>query len=449
MRGTRRLACGVAALALLAAAPPPAEVCDADACTVRMTAPELLKTSERLVLAGRFADARPLVEAMAATPELAMEQQFLAGYIAVETGDAAAAVKHFRQVLAMRPDMTRARLELARALMIQGKDKAADYHYRLAEEDGELPPEVARTIYSARSLIRDRRTWDVSVDFGFAPDTNINSATTDRTIDVAFGNSTLPVTLDPGARKTTGVGQVASVSGGVRIRMGDGLAMVVDADGNAVNYRGKRADDISSLVAAGPELTFTDGTRVTVQMVGTQRWYGGQRAATTYGAKANVTRNLGEGARVAAQIDVRRIDSGFAETFDGWQFGGYLSYEQVLRRSLVASLSGFARREPLRSDAYSNTEFGVSAGLGGELPFGLNAGLSVQASRANFDAPLAIFGQTRRDWRMQGRAYLGSRDIRLAGFSPSLTYTYSSTRSTIDLYDFDRHRVEVTVARYF
>jgi outer membrane protein len=414
-----------------------------------MTAPELLKTSERLVLAGRFADAKPLVAAMASAPELAMERAFLEGYIAVETGDATTAVKQFRQVLAMRPDMTRARLELARALMIQGKDKAADYHYRLAEEDGELPPDVARTIYSARSLIRDRRTWDVSVDFGFAPDTNINSATTDRTIDVAFGNSTLPVTLDPTARKTTGVGQVASVSGSVRLRLADGLAMVVDADGNAVNYRGTRADDISSLVAAGPELTFTDGTRVTVQALGSQRWYGGQVAAQTFGARANVTRNLGEGARIAGQIDARRVESGFAPAFDGWQFGGFISYEQVLRRSMVASLTGFVRREPLRSDAYSNTEFGMTAGVGGELPWGLNAGLTGQVSRANFDAPLAIFGETRRDWRMQGRAYLGARDIRLAGFSPSLTYTYSTTRSTIDLYDFDRHRVEVTVARYF
>lgn len=452
MTTTGRLLLGGALVALAAAAPAPtaAPACEDGYCRLQMTAPELLRASEQMVLAGRYEEAKPLVAALEHAPELAMERQFLEGYIAVETGDLEGATKKFRQVLALRPDMTRARLELARALMMQGKDKAADYHYSLAEEDDSLPPEIARTIYSARGLIRERRTWDLNVNVGLAPDTNINSATSDRTVDVLLGNTTLPLELDANARARTGVGQTASLSGSVRLRLSDGLAMVVDADGHAINYRGRSADDISSLVAAGPELTLSNGTRLTFAATAGQRWYGGDLATRSYGARAGVQRNLGDGARVGAQFDLRRVDSKFNPAYDGTQIGGYLTFEKVVRRSMVASVTGFARREPLKSAAYSNTEFGVIAGLGGELPWGLNAGLTGQASRAAYDAALPIFGpEPRKDWRLQGRAYLGSRTLRFYGFSPSVTYTYSTTASNIGLYDFDRHRVEFQLARYF
>lgn len=447
-----RLLLGGALVALAAAAPAPtaAPACQDGYCRLQMTAPELLKASEQMVLAGRYQEAKPLVAALQHAPELAMERQFLEGYIAVETGDLDGATKKFRQVLALRPDMTRARLELARALMMQGKDKAADYHFSLVEDDDSLPPEIARTIYSARGLIRERRTWDLNVNFGIAPDTNINNATNDRTVDVLLGNTMLPLELDADARARTGVGQTGSVSGSVRLRLADGLAMVVDADGHAINYQGRSADDISSLVAAGPELTLENGTRLTVAATASQRWYGGDLATRNYGARAGVQHNLGDGARVAAQFDLRRVDSKINSAYDGMQISGYLSFEKVVRRSMVASITGFARREPLKSDGYSNTEFGVIAGMGGELPFGVNAGLTGQASRATYDEALPLFGaEPRKDWRLQGRAYLGARTLRVYGFSPSVAYTYSTTRSNIGLYDFDRHRVEFQLARYF
>lgn len=452
MRRRHLLAAATAVGALAGAAPAPVAEpdCQAGYCSMRMTAPELLTAAEQLVLNKQYEEARPLVAALAQAPELAMERQFLEGFIAAETGDLPTASAKFRRVLALRPDMTRARLELARTLMMQGKDKAADYHFSLAEDDDSLPPEIARTIYAARGLIRERRTWDLNLNFGLAPDTNINNATSDRTVDVLFGNATLPLTLDETARAKSGVGQTASVSGSVRLRLSDGLAVVVDADGHAVNYDGRMADDISSLVAAGPELTLANGTRFTVAATAGQRWYGGEVAMRSYGARAGVQKHLGDGARIAAQFDLRRLESGFSPAYDGWQMAGYVSLEKVVRRTMVASITGFARREPLRSDPYSNTEVGVIAGIGGELPWGLNAGLSGQASRATYDEALAIFGpKPRKDIRLQARAFLGARSVRVAGFSPSISYTYASTLSNIDLYDFDRHRVEFQLARYF
>ncbi len=391
-----------------------------------------------------------MLAALSNAPEMAMETNFLTGYVAVETGDLKGAAKAFRAVLRDRPEIVRARLELARVLMLQGKDSAADHHFRLAEQAADLPPEIARTIRDQRGVIRNRKKWHLNFDVGLAPDSNVNNATDARTIDVSVGNGTIPIELNEEARRKSGVGQVANVSSGVRLRLSDGAAMVIDADGQFVNQSGKAADDVSALLAAGPELTMRNGARVTVQGIASQRWYGGRSATTGGGLRVSYQQDIGAGSRVGVQIDTRRIGSGYGKAFGGWQHAVYASYERVVNRAMVASLSLFARRDDLVSKAYSNTEVGGNVGIGGELPWGLNAGLSGGISRVMFDAPLAFLSpESRKDWRFNARAYLGARSLRVAGFSPSVTYTYNRIDSTLSLYAIDRHRVQFGLARYF
>jgi hypothetical protein len=177
--------------------------------------------------------------------------------------------------------------------------------------------------------------------------------------------------------------------------------------------------------------------------------FGADLATRSYGARATLVTDVTEGGRLQALADVRRTESGFGPGYEGMSYLGSITWEQVVRRSIVASLTGFARREDLRSSAFANTEFGAVAGIGGELPWGLNAGLSLSASHATYDGALAIFPQARKDWRYAARAYVGARTFRLAGFSPSLTYSYTDVRSNLDLYRFDRHRAEFKLARYF
>ena len=447
-------ALAVAALGLIALSPltnsPTLADCANGVCSMRMTAPELLAETEKVVAEKRYDEAKPMLAALSNAPELAMQTHFLTGYVAAETGDLKQAAKEFRAVLRDRPDVVRARLELARVLMLQGKDAAADHHFRLAEQAADLPPEIARTIRDQRGVIRDRKKWHLNIDVGLAPDSNVNNATDARTIDVAFGNGKIPIELDQDARRRSGVGQVATVSGGVRLRLSDGVAMVVDADGQFVNQTGKAADDVSALLAAGPEVTMRSGARVTVQAVASQRWYGGRSATTGGGVRVSYQQDIGKSSRIGVQLDTRRVESGYGEAFGGWQHALYASYERVVNKAMVASVNLFVRRDDFVSKAYSSTEVGTNAGIGGELPWGLNAGVSGGISRVLFDAPLTFLApESRKDWRFNARAYLGARSLRVAGFSPSVTYTYNRIDSSTPLYAIDRHRIQFGLARYF
>jgi Flp pilus assembly protein TadD len=91
-------------LAFVALAPVPAAAAQAQAqlpyeeAALRPEKParELLAEAEALVLAGRYAEARPLVDRLASFPEYALQFNFLQGYIALQAGDPATAEQRFR-----------------------------------------------------------------------------------------------------------------------------------------------------------------------------------------------------------------------------------------------------------------------------------------------------------------------------------------------------------------
>jgi hypothetical protein len=117
---------------------------------------------------------------------------------------------------------------------------------------------------------------------------------------------------------------------------------------------------------------------------------------------------------------------------------------------MIASASLFARRDLLNGAGYSSKEFGLSLGIGGELGHGLNAGISGTASRASYDAALAALSpDPRADWRLSGRIYAGLRSLRVVGFSPSVSYTYTLNDSSLTLYQSERSRFAFNLARYF
>ena len=427
---------------------PPA--CGAQGCRMQLTAAELLTLAEKLVAKGDYERAAPLVAALGQAPDFKFQHLFLTGYMQVETGQLKEAESTFRSLLHSSPGQTRVRLELARVLTLRGKEGAANYHYRLAQKDDALPGDIREAVTGIRSILRSKRNWRASFDVGFAPDTNINSATSAETVDVNFGPIQLPLALSDDARETSGVGQTASANAGLRLRISQKTAMLFDLSARGVNYKGKIADDYQASLAAGPEFRIGDTAAFSVQALGEQRWFGGKRANTDIGARLGLKKILNAGQQLDFSIDGRRTNSGFNSGYSGWIVGGSATYERVIGKSFIASASVFGRRSALNAKEFSNSSAGISLGIGGELPLGLNAGINGSVSRAKYDAAQLFFSaDKRKDWRLFGRAYVGLRSIRVLGFSPSIEYSYSRVDSNYQLNSSKRHRTHFKLARYF
>lgn len=453
MRKFPFIAAATATLLAASASPAVAETqvdCADGACAIEMDGNALLDSASRLIEADRYDEAWLILAALENSPELSSRVNLLKGHVSMRRGDVDGAIGHFRSVLNEQPGQTRARLELARALMIAGRHASADHHFRLAEQDDNLPEDVANLVRSARGLIRDRRGWHLDVEVGLAPDSNINNATDTQHVDLVAGNFILPLRLGENSRAQSGIGQIVGLSGGVEFGLSGNVALSVDADARFTNYSNSDFDDLSGTLAIGPEIRFSDRNRLAVQALASQRFYGWDDAQRSYGLRANYQRVLNRGARLAVAFDGRRIESGFGSQFSGWQFGLYGTYEQVLNRSLIASATLFGRRDALRSDAYAHYEIGGRVGIGGELPLGINAGVSGGVSRALYDGVLPLFSTApRQDWRFNAQVQMGLRSLRVFGFSPSVTYSYGRTDSSVSLFESDRHRVQFGLARYF
>jgi outer membrane protein len=434
----------------VAAVPAALQNCLAGVCTYQLSSGQLLTIATRLVSEKKFDEARFMLSALKSDPAMTVPAKFLEGMIALESGDAKAATGQFRDILRDHPGETRVRLELAKALLAQKQFGAADYHLRLAQVDKNLPEDIARAVSNARSIIRSNRRWRFGFDLGIAPDTNINSATSAQTVDVNFGPQQLPVTLDDAARARSGTGVTASVFGSVRVPIAKRAAIVADLDANMVNYKGKDVDDYSLQISVGPELRLGQSSTLSLQGVSLFRWYGARLAARQFGAKLSFQRDVGTNQRVAVQVDGRHSDSAYGEGYQGWQIGAAASYERVVAKSAIVSASVSGRRELMQVAAYSNTSVGFNLGIGGELPLGINAGIYGGATHAVYDAPQTFFSaEPRRDWRLQARAYVGLRQIKVMGFSPSVEYNYSKVSTNYAIYQSTRHRVEFKIARYF
>ncbi|MBP7952472.1 MAG: hypothetical protein KAZ17_03200, partial [Sphingorhabdus sp.] len=249
--------------------------CNIAGCTLRFTGAQLVAAAEAAIAQRDFANAAPLVEALGQAPDYKFQHRFLKGFIAAETGDIAAAETAFRKILADDPKQTRVRLELARIMLMKGQEGAANYHFRLAQQDKDLPEEIRQTVSSIRSIIRSKRKWNLNFDFGIAPDTNINSATAAETVNINFGPTQVPLTLNDDARKKSGIGQTAGLSAGLRLKASEALAFIIYTDFRGVNYEGKSVDNFQLQLGAGPELRLSPSSSLSVQAIGEQRWYGG------------------------------------------------------------------------------------------------------------------------------------------------------------------------------
>jgi outer membrane protein len=424
--------------------------CVAEVCKATLTADQLAGEAQRMIEAKRYDEARPLIHALAQLPEHRFEARFLTGQLASATGFHADAAKQYKKILADDPSQTRVRLELAREMLAMGQTASADRQFKIAQQDQDLPDDVAKTIRRVRDVIRSHRAWRLDLDFGIAPDSNINNATGADSVNILWGGTTLPLTLDPQAQARSGTGETASLSGGLRLPIAPKLSAIVDVDAAGTNYSGVAYDDYQIQAAGGAELRLSQTASISLQTVGAQRWYGGKPVSRQVGVKGGFQVQLSGRQQIGFQLDARRTNALFDNAYDGWQTAGYATYEHAISKSLVASTGLFARRDWLKAGAYSSLELGVIAGVGGELPYGITFGLSGTASHATFDAPMPIFSlDPRKDWRFSGRATLGNRRWAVWGFSPQVSASYSRIGSTLPYFANDRLRFQFALARYF
>jgi hypothetical protein len=411
--------------------------------TASNTSASALAEAARLFATGQTVAARRLIDGLAAADEGGTERDFLDGMISYSAKDYRRAEAMFRRILDGNPRLVRVRLELARTLFMERKDDQADYHFSLAA--GERPSAlVTHNITRFREAIRARRALRFNVEFGFAPDSNINSATDKETVDI-YG---LPFRLDPSARARSGTGRFVGGDASMRLNRSGKLPLYLGIYGRWTSYRDHQFDDAYAGVEAGPEFGVAGG-QLRATAAGLMRWYGKRPLVSSFGLRADYEKLIGGKWKIGGTLLVRHNDYAKRRDVDGWDVDASVSASRALGLTTLGFADAAITRGAAndRGQAYWRARVGV--GVLKEVGWGLRPQLRVDVSRQLNDGPLAPFGERRQDLRLEGSFSIYKRDWNVEGFAPSLSATYTRNFSTLPIYGERRLRAEMRLTKAF
>jgi hypothetical protein len=226
------------------------------------------------------------------------------------------------------------------------------------------------------------------------------------------------------------------------------VPLYLAAYGRMVRYPEHDFDDIYVGGEAGPEFRLSGG-RLRAAATGLNRWYGGKQLVTSLGGKLNYDKVIGGKWGLEASLALRHNAYARRSDVDGWDVEAAVSANRALGPSALGYAYAGIQRSIARDPGNSSWSGRIGAGVFKEIGWGLRPQISLEAGRQVNDAPLVLFGETRKDWRLQASASLYKRDWNVAGFAPSLRVIWSRSFSTISLYDQKRLRAEFGIAKAF
>lgn len=397
-----------------------------------------------------YALLEPLEPERAGDPDF----DFLLGLAALEVGKNTNAVFALERVLAVNPNHTRARAEIARAYAALGETKTARQEFETVKRQG-VPPEVAVTIdrlLSAIERVEDegRTTVRGYVEGTVGHDTNVNSATSDRNVAVPFFGGAI-FTLEPGGVRRSDTFTTAAAGISLRHPLSREWAVTAGLNGNKrMNSDADEFDTGSTDAHLGVVRTYgkdvfsaalqynqfwVDNDRYREAAGFTAQWqhdYDARNQASLYIQYSDLHYNSQEvrnADRFVLGMNLAHALAGFKTVFYG---GAYVGDE-------VAKRDGF--------EHLGHTLFGARVGAQHEFHRDARAFANLGYEHRRYGAEDPFFLRTRTDkqWNLGvGVAWTPAKNWRV---TPQFQYTRSD--SNIALNDFKREVVSVTVRRDF
>jgi tetratricopeptide (TPR) repeat protein len=370
---------------------------------------------------------------------------FLMGELESLQGKFADAITYYRKILVDHPDIVRVRLDLARALFETKEDDQAEYNFHLALAEGNLPDTVIDNVERYLAIIRSRKHFVWDLNFGLAPDTNINTAAAADHV-VIFG---LPFTLSQQARQQSGVGVTATIDGEYRYDLTPDVRWRTGALVYRVEYPGNSIfDDMTVRVYGGPQWLFKNGD-ISVLGVGQERWYGNDPYSVSSGGRLEGQYWLTKQFLWSSYLE--GLSATYHQEFflDGYYldhanfFSYYIDPTSFVRATVGA---GYQKTE---ASGFTNWYYRLGLAYQREFPWGITANLAPEVRWYYYQGIDPFFDVRRKDRQYFASFSVYKRDFTIFGFSPVFTYSYTTNESNDPLFKYNRNQFQIGVTRQF
>ena len=418
-----------------------------------------VQEARTLVQNGRFDEALTVLRPLVSTHSDRTDVLFLVGLAAIEAARArgetaerdallAEAVTALRAILVDRPDLVRVRLELARAFFLQGEDSLSREHFERVLA-GEPPAAMAVNIRRFLEVIRARRRWSGYFGAAIAPDSNINAASDTKTIHIHG----LPFRLDNDSGARSGVGVVVWGGGEYQHPSSSSLRMRIGADITRLEYAGGNFDRTLVSGHAGPRWLVDRDTEASLLASLRRRSAGGAPSSHDLGARLEVGRRFTRRLTMRGKASWhwreyrRSVDPLDGPILDLMLGAVWLATPTVRTDAAV----GYTRERPktlMRRNSGRWARIGVSAAL----PLGITLEVGGALRWTEYEgrwSPFTPGGTAREDRTRTLHASAFHRALTILGFSPQLTLVNEARRSSAQLHDYKRNRVELRFVKQF
>lgn len=377
-----------------------------------------------------------------------VDNLFVFGMTAKESGHFGKAVQYFQQILNIDQNAHRVKLELAVVLLNQGKKKQAKQY--LEEVKASNPPvEVSRNVKQLLATIasKSQKTWQVTGSIGWIYDSNVNTAPDTDSV-LMFG---LPFQLSTNAKSQSDTAIKSSLGINHIKQLNDKLAWRSGASISSTNYRDiNNLDSVVLSASTGGIWKLNDKTSLGIPLV-TDRVKVGHNFSYysySYGLAPNLQYKVNKQLSLGLQttFSKKKYRGAGDRNLNSRSIAPSIGYQPSEKSFINASLT-FAKDDS-GLDIYSNTLKGLNVAYTQQLNKNLKGSLSTSWTDVKYKEKEAANNNKRHD---RNRRISANLIYHLPKIKSDVIFSISDTdnKSNIDINKYDKQQVSLSISRAF
>ena len=425
---------------------------DNKATVVTMTHEQTLTFAQELIEKNKLEDAKKvLLLKPFRQKELEIERLYLLAQIATKENKIDKAIDIYYFILEYQPNISNIRFRLAELYLIRKDWIRADYHYRLALADKELPIVIQNRIKQALYYIRQNKNYNFWFNFGIAPDNNVNNTTSgEQCVMTMFGP--MCNTLDDPEKD---VGLNITVGGNYEFKLSDNWRFRNEALIYSLKYQDKKYDDIYLSYVLGLKYVYNKGD-VFFGPTFSKRFLGHKAYNYTTGFMVDTGYDLTKqlNARLYLAYTPTHYDD-YGDILDGDVKTARLRMFYALDSSKYLIFKTGYEYEKTKDKTYTNDRVNLALGFGADIPFGFHIYAEPSVLFTNYKGKRWTVKDYEfkevKEWDITQRysVSLSNRKISLWGLMPVLTYSYTDKKSNIWQREYQKSLIELSIQKRF
>ncbi|WP_231854438.1 porin family protein [Xenorhabdus doucetiae] len=375
---------------------------------------------------------------------------FAQGRLAYREGNLALATSYYQKILRQKPNFTRIKLELARVYFEDQKNRESKQLFEGISQQQQLPEMVLNNIGSYLAEIALRNGWQSSLSFGYTYDDNINMSPNQKPICLVSEKGKCiikrqvpkPVTAWGGTYNATLNRRYQLVGHhgifGRGLIYGENYSHYHNENENrfllvsGYNYKNRFHD-----FSFGPLFEYQQSA--------------GKTEYHAIGAKMEWQWAITKQTSLNVELEHKKLSyPPIYRGKDNVLSSSYFSLSHAISEKLILFGGGNWRYGNYQDPADCYQQWGVSAGIAGQLYPRINGSLSFTLRKQRFSAYSALLGARRQDNEQIYTAAIKFPAAKVLGMTPSLTFRHHYNHSNVNwLYSYDKNEIQIQLEKYF